>query len=69
MSLWFLTIALGNLLTAVVSEVVTLRGAAYFWFFAALMLLAALAFRAVARRYRMAPAQPAVEPGSSTGGA
>ncbi len=59
MSLWFLTIALGNLLTAVVSEVVTLRGAAYFWFFAALMLLAALAFRAVARRYRAVPAAAA----------
>jgi POT family proton-dependent oligopeptide transporter len=63
MSLWFLAIALGNLLTAVVSEVVSLQGAAYFWFFAALMLLAALAFRAVARRYRMAPIA-AAEPGS-----
>ncbi len=52
MSIWFLTVALGNLLTAVVTEVVTLSGAAYFWFFAALMLAAALAFRAVARRYR-----------------
>ena len=42
-------------LTAVVAKVITLSGAAYFWFFAGLMLAAALAFRAVARRY---PAPP-----------
>ncbi len=63
MSFWFLAIALGNLLTAVISEVVRLEGAAYFWLFAALMLLAAFAFRAVARRYRMVPVQAAAEPG------
>jgi len=55
MSLWFLTVFLGNLLTAVVTEAVTLEGASYFWLFAALMLGAAIAFRAVARRYRAAP--------------
>jgi proton-dependent oligopeptide transporter, POT family len=52
MSIWFLTIALGNLLTAVVTKVVRLDGAAYFWLFAGLMLAAALVFRVVARRYR-----------------
>lgn len=63
MSLWFLAIALGNLLTAVIIRVVPLDGAAYFWFFSALMLLAALAFRFVARRYRPAPAfVPAATP-------
>ncbi|BDG03990.1 POT family MFS transporter [Anaeromyxobacter oryzae] len=51
MSIWFLTVALGNLLTALVTKLVRLEGAAYFWFFAALMLAAALAFRGVARRY------------------
>jgi POT family proton-dependent oligopeptide transporter len=56
MSFWFLAVALGNLLTAVVIEVVPLEGAAYFWFFSGLMLIAALAFRFVARRYRAAPA-------------
>jgi POT family proton-dependent oligopeptide transporter len=58
MSLWFLTVFLGNLLTAVVTELVTLEGAAYFWLFAALMLGAAIAFRAIARRYRATPFPP-----------
>ncbi|HSD20325.1 MAG TPA: MFS transporter, partial [Anaeromyxobacter sp.] len=52
MSLWFLTIALGNLLTAVLTRLVSLEGAAYFWLFSGLMLVAAFAFREVARRYR-----------------
>ncbi|HEU4383028.1 MAG TPA: POT family MFS transporter [Anaeromyxobacteraceae bacterium] len=59
MSLWYLTVFLGNLLTASVTKVVRLEGAAYFWLFAVLMLGAAVAFRAVARRYR--PASPAPE--------
>jgi POT family proton-dependent oligopeptide transporter len=64
MSIWFLTIALGNLLTAAVTEVVALSGAAYFWFFAALMLAAAIAFRWVARRYR--PAEVVAEAPAGT---
>ena len=36
-------------------QFVKLSGAAYFAFFAALMLAAAFAFRQVARRYRPAP--------------
>jgi POT family proton-dependent oligopeptide transporter len=59
MSIWFLTVFLGNMLTAVVTKLVRLEGAAYFWFFAALMLAAAVAFHLVARRYRVAPAEAA----------
>jgi POT family proton-dependent oligopeptide transporter len=59
MSFWFLTVVAGNLLTALVSKLVTLQGAAYFWFFAALMLAAAFAFRQVAQRYRPTPAPDA----------
>jgi POT family proton-dependent oligopeptide transporter len=51
MSIWFLTVFLGNLLTFLV-QFVRLSGVAYFSFFALLMLAAALAFRQVARRYR-----------------
>jgi POT family proton-dependent oligopeptide transporter len=51
MSIWFLTVFLGNLLTALVTKLVRLDGAAYFWLFAGLMLVAAFAFRLVARRY------------------
>ncbi len=54
LSIWFLTVAAGNLLTAVAAKLVTLRGAGYFWFFAALMLAAALGFRQVAGRRRPA---------------
>ena len=57
-SLWFLAVGLGNLLTATLAGLVPLRGAAYFWFFATLMLLAAIAFAQVARGYRRAPAAP-----------
>jgi len=50
MSIWFLTIMLGNLLTFLV-QFVRLSGAAYFGFFALLMLAAAFGFRTMARRY------------------
>ena len=52
MSLWYLTIAAGSLLTAWVASLNRFHGSAYFFFFAALMLAAALLFHAVARRYR-----------------
>jgi POT family proton-dependent oligopeptide transporter len=52
MSIWLVTFALGNLVTAVVSQLNRFQGAAYFAFFAALMLVAAIAFAVVARRYR-----------------
>lgn len=57
MSIWFLTVVAGNLVTWLVNRLVGLEGAAYFLFFAGLMLAAALAFRVVARRFLGAPAQ------------
>jgi POT family proton-dependent oligopeptide transporter len=65
MSVWFLAVAAGNLITAVLSTLVRLQGAANLWLYAALMLVAALVFRAVARRYR--PWTPEAAPGPSAG--
>ena len=50
MSIWFLTVFLGNLLTLSVLTLVDLGDAASLWFFAGIMLAATLAFGAVARR-------------------
>jgi POT family proton-dependent oligopeptide transporter len=63
MSVWFLAVALGNLLTATVSKANTFSGPGFFWFFAALMLCASALFALVARRYR--PAAPAAEPAAA----
>jgi POT family proton-dependent oligopeptide transporter len=52
MGLWYVTIALGNLLTAWVASLNRFHGAWYYAFFTALMLAGALLFAAVARRYR-----------------
>ena len=52
MSFWLLTSAVGNLIAAVVSQWNRFHGAAYFLFFAALMLVASVAFVILARRYR-----------------
>jgi POT family proton-dependent oligopeptide transporter len=52
MSIWLVTFALGNLITAVVSQLNRFQGAAYFAFFAALMLVSAVAFAIIAGRYR-----------------
>jgi POT family proton-dependent oligopeptide transporter len=60
MSIWFLTTFLGNLLTFLV-QFVRLSGAAYFGFFALLMLAAAFGFRIMARRYPTAGGPPAGE--------
>jgi proton-dependent oligopeptide transporter, POT family len=57
MSIWFLTVVAGNLVTWLVNALVGLEGVAYFLFFAGLMLAAALAFRQVARRFRPAVAE------------
>jgi proton-dependent oligopeptide transporter, POT family len=62
MALWYVTIASGTFLTAVVAWLNRFQGVAFFAFFAALMLLAALAFAVVARLYperRSAPAAAA----------
>lgn len=57
MSLFMVSVAVGNLLTALVNQSIQgmsdpglLRGAGYFWFFAGLMLLTALIFTGVAQR-------------------
>jgi POT family proton-dependent oligopeptide transporter len=52
MSIWFLTIAAGNFITGLVSDLNRFQGAAYFAFFAGLVLVAAIAFALVARAYR-----------------
>ncbi len=59
MSLWYLTIAGGSLLTAAVAKLNRFHGAGYFVFFALLMLAGAMAFVAVARRYRPVEFMPA----------
>jgi POT family proton-dependent oligopeptide transporter len=52
MALWYLTISLGQLLTALVAAANRFRGVPFFLFFAALMLVAALVFAWIAFRYR-----------------
>ena len=59
MSLYLLSVTVGNLLTSGVNEVIMidknkswLEGADYFWFFAGLMLVAAILFVFVAQFYR-----------------
>jgi POT family proton-dependent oligopeptide transporter len=52
MSFWLLTSAVGNFVAAVVSQWNHFQGAAYFLFFAALMLFCAVGFVVLARRYR-----------------
>jgi proton-dependent oligopeptide transporter, POT family len=52
MSLWFLTISLGNIFTGLVAKANPFQGAAFFWFFSGLMLAAAVVFAVVAKRYR-----------------
>jgi len=52
MSFWMLTTAGGNFIAAVVSQWNRFHGAAYFAFFAALMLFCAIGFVMMARRYR-----------------
>jgi POT family proton-dependent oligopeptide transporter len=61
MSFWFLTIAAGNLVAAWVSEANRFQGAAFFAFFAVLVLVAAVIFALVARRYRPVAAGAAVQ--------
>ncbi|MGB8932733.1 MAG: MFS transporter, partial [Anaeromyxobacteraceae bacterium] len=57
MSIWFLTVVLGNLLTLSVLSLLELGDAGLLWFFAALMLAATLAFGVVERRF-LAARQP-----------
>jgi proton-dependent oligopeptide transporter, POT family len=57
MGLWYLTIATGSILTAVVAWVNRFQGVAYYAFFAVLMLAAAVVFALVAWWYPAAPAR------------
>ena len=59
MSLYLLTVTLGNLFTALVNKVIQrpdgssrLEGPSYFWFFALLMLASSVLFVFVAMRYQ-----------------
>jgi POT family proton-dependent oligopeptide transporter len=52
MSFWLLTSAVGNLFTAMISGWNRFHGAAYFLFFAGLMLVCSVVFVVAARRYR-----------------
>ncbi len=61
MSLWYLTISGGSLLTATVAKLNKFHGAGYFVLFAALMFAGAMAFVAVARRYQPVEFIPAGE--------
>ena len=56
MGLWYVTIASGSLLTAVVAWANRFQGVAYYLFFAGLMLAAAVVFALVAWWYPAAPA-------------
>jgi POT family proton-dependent oligopeptide transporter len=63
MGIWYLTIAVGSLLTAVVAWLNRFQGVAFYAFFAALMLGAAVAFALVAWWYRpVEAARAAPEP-------
>jgi POT family proton-dependent oligopeptide transporter len=64
MSIWLLTVALGNFLTGAVSKVNIFDGPAYFWFFSALMLGGALLFVWIARHYVPVEFQAAVPAGA-----
>ncbi|MBI5069419.1 MAG: POT family MFS transporter [Deltaproteobacteria bacterium] len=52
MSIWFLTIFAGNMLTGLVSKLNFFQGWGYFAFFSLLMLAAAVGFALIARRYQ-----------------
>jgi len=57
LALWAMSGSLGNLLTAVITKLVRLEGAAYFWLFAALMLAASIGFHVRSRARFAGPAK------------
>jgi len=63
MSIWFLTIWAGNLLTGLVSKLAFFQGWGFFAFFTLLMLAAAIGFAFIARGYR--PYVPPEEAGAA----
>jgi POT family proton-dependent oligopeptide transporter len=58
MSIGFLTVSAGNLLVAVAGRLLRLEGASWYFAFAALGVVAALAYRAVTRAWRAPEAGP-----------
>jgi len=62
MGLWFLTFFAGSLLTGIVSALNRFEGVAYYAFFAALQVVAAVAFALLARWYPERPATDAAQP-------
>jgi POT family proton-dependent oligopeptide transporter len=62
MSLWFLTISLGNIFTGLVAKASPFTGPGFFWFFSALTLVGAFVFAFVAKRYRSPEAESAPLP-------
>ena len=65
MSFFFLTIVLGNVLTAYVAKVNTFQGASFYWFFAILMAAFSGVFVWLASRYKM---REFIEDGSTPAG-
>jgi POT family proton-dependent oligopeptide transporter len=55
MGLWFAVIGLGSLLTGVVAKISIFSGAAFYLFFAGLMLVAAVIFAFLANRFELKP--------------
>jgi POT family proton-dependent oligopeptide transporter len=53
MSFWLLTVFVGNLFTAYISEINVFKGATFFLFFAALMLAVSFVFTLSARRFQV----------------
>jgi POT family proton-dependent oligopeptide transporter len=52
MGIWFLTISLGNLMTAYIAKLNTFTGATFYWFFAGLMLASSFVFLWITAGYR-----------------
>jgi proton-dependent oligopeptide transporter, POT family len=55
MSIYLLSVTVGNLLTATVNSAVSLPGASYYWFFAGVMAIAAVIYIFVAMTYHGKP--------------
>ena len=69
MSLWFVVIGTGSLLTGVVAELNRFTGPTFYWFFTALQLAAAVIFTAVAVWYRPALTETSVRTDHPAGSA
>jgi POT family proton-dependent oligopeptide transporter len=59
MGLWFLSISLGNLMTAYVAKLNQFSGPTFYWFFAGLMLVASFLFLVLTSGFREKDLEPA----------